>query len=150
MRQNTVTNFNPRSCEGATFSGLNSLVLLTISIHAPAKERLEQLSSDYSEIYISIHAPAKERHHTQIQGVALMNFNPRSCEGATNQFIIKPEAVNISIHAPAKERQLIGRQIGGDGFDFNPRSCEGATLLDKISDNSWCISIHAPAKERQY
>ena len=75
-----------------------------ISIHAPAKERQSKMYLFSTARQISIHAPAKERHVKHFIIKEYSNFNPRSCEGATNQFIIKPEAVNISIHAPAKER----------------------------------------------
>ena len=36
---NTGTDFNPRSCEGATDRGVQSRGIVLISIHAPAKER---------------------------------------------------------------------------------------------------------------
>ena len=36
-----LSNFNPRSCEGATLTTELSSIFDVISIHAPAKERLD-------------------------------------------------------------------------------------------------------------
>ena len=55
-----------------------------ISIHAPAKERLEYGETVEEIFVISIHAPAKERH----------GFGT-----------IDEARLEISIHAPAKERR---------------------------------------------
>ena len=77
-------NFNPRSLTGATISVFSISLLITISIHAPLRERLTQsllvpcrvkfqstlpYGSDKSQLKqnlpgsISIHAPLRERHN---------------------------------------------------------------------------------------
>ena len=76
------TDFNPRSCEGAT-----STVTPCVGVWI-----------------ISIHAPAKERHFGTKWFYAFLHFNPRSCEGATTVKALLDEWDGISIHAPAKER----------------------------------------------
>ena len=55
-----------------------------------------------------------------------IDFNPRSCEGATLLTIPQQKRYQISIHAPAKERRDY-IMFQNKNFDFNPRSCEGAT-----------------------
>ena len=163
-------DFNPRSREGATYF-FNCL---------------------YYILTISIHAPAKERPSWSMLSTSSCNFNPRSREGATmccrssTRYLlfqstlprrsdysictIKYTFYAISIHAPAKERRAMfcGRS-DNEVFqstlprrsdkamlpcnkifeDFNPRSREGATQVRGSDSVSHSISIHAPAKERR-
>ena len=57
--------------------------------------------------WISIHAPAKERQDIKKRQNILVDFNPRSREGATKMDGNYSNAPEISIHAPAKERLII-------------------------------------------
>ena len=56
---------------------------------------------------ISIHAPAKERLQRQLFQIPLFNFNPCSRKGATLSYGHWEVDTVISIHAPAKERRII-------------------------------------------
>ena len=56
----------------------------------------------------------------------LMDFNSRSCEGATCEGLRAPRTPG----------------------DFNSRSCEGATRRARGRSGSCRISTHAPVKER--
>ena len=57
------------------------------------KSQLKRLT-----IYISIHAPAKERPARSTRFVLSMDFNPRSCEGATRFEIGDTMVVNGKLH----------------------------------------------------
>ena len=59
----SVTNFNPRSLEGATHTSYNVFVRFCISIHAPSRERPPVPARVIDNVIISIHAPSRERHH---------------------------------------------------------------------------------------
>ena len=67
-----ASNFNSRSCEGATEATLGEIASAWISTHAPVKERL---------------AIAKPRRGE------FVNFNSRSCEGATRSAHAPPPRV---------------------------------------------------------
>ena len=54
--------FNPRSLAGATFQASNIFACLTISIHAPLRERHLFHACFNFFCRISIHAPLRERH----------------------------------------------------------------------------------------
>ena len=120
--------------------------------------------------WISIHAPAKERQDIKKRQNILVDFNPRSREGATKMDGNYSNAPEISIHAPAKERLIIflawvqvqsfqstlprrsdakwsvNRQILKLFQSTLPRRSDASTLT-ALSD--YIISIHAPAKERR-
>ena len=53
-------HFNPRSLAGATITILSIAFLITISIHAPSRER-PFINLNYLTHEISIHAPSRER-----------------------------------------------------------------------------------------
>ena len=98
--------FNPRSLTGATHYKLFKCWIISISIHAPLRER-PQLESEKknallfqstlpygsdgyikhlaSIIDISIHAPLRERHRQlSAFGISVQHFNPHSLTGATH------------------------------------------------------------------
>ena len=74
--------FNPRSLTGATAPPSDNSPLLSISIHAPLRER---------------------RWHTRVLN-NLQHFNPRSLTGATWAVAVEAQQEDISIHAPLRER----------------------------------------------
>ena len=99
----------------------------------------------------------------------VFNFNPRTCEGATNIFPMSYNSLKISIHAPVKVRllRLIPPLLQNlfqsthlwrcdnyiffvflDVIYFNPRTCEGATSVYSLPLIMYDISIHAPVKVR--
>ena len=119
-------DFNPRSREGATSIVDKPHLYMPISIHAPAKERLN-LSFR--------HLPSAS------------NFNPRSREGATkiNNHIL----ISLIFQSTLPRRSDLQYSLYAlFCFYFNPRSREGATLVMVNSLLIHQISIHAPAKER--
>ena len=162
-------DFNPRSLTGATSTIADSLVISSISIHAPSRERRTgRVESEVQRIFQS----------TLPHGSDQDKVNPR-CPLA------------ISIHAPSRERLFIFYLLAstmifqstlphGSDFDdfvlifgninFNPRSLTGATqekprvaaviafqsTLPHGSDDARehgvdfiDISIHAPSRERR-
>ncbi len=54
-------HFNPRSLAGATAFINDDMRVLTISIHAPSRERLNLKDMVINVVLISIHAPSRER-----------------------------------------------------------------------------------------
>ena len=99
---------------------------MTISIHAPSRERLSLGRGRGSRGSISIHAPSRERRSYQVITINFNNFNPRSLTGATYLRYDKDTDRLISIHAPSRER---------------PASKPPTTPFA-------IISIHAPSRER--
>ena len=77
-----MKNFNPRSLTGATGLGALLGTGLTISIHAPSRERLFCALVGFLLMFISIHAPSRER--PTVKSPTGTGF--------------------ISIHAPSRER----------------------------------------------
>ena len=120
-------HFNPRSLTGATQSGYSAAAGISISIHAPLRERPQ----------------------ANIRRSVFDNFNPRSLTGATclglylgskkNISIHAPlrerpqpsladqTYAEISIHAPLRERRSRVRKSTTNDRHFNPRSLTGAT-----------------------
>ena len=60
-----------------------------------------------------------------------LNFNSRSCEGATNPHEYGVLRDWISTHAPVKERLFREGSMIIDNY-FNSRSCEGATKAPEV------------------
>ena len=83
---------------------------MSVSIHAPSRERLDPAEEAYAKALISIHAPSRERPKLMLT------------------FCCK---VIISIHAPSRERLLI-QSVSQIHRYFNPRSLAGATMLISI------------------
>ena len=75
-------HFNPRSLAGARSSTALLRQTMTISIHAPSRERRSSADTDNN----------------------VNHFNPRSLAGATSENIVGYFARFISIHAPSRER----------------------------------------------
>ena len=100
---------------------------MTISIHAPSRERPYLRNTAQAYAYISIHAPSRERPYF---------------------FYILPDKRQISIHAPSRERRRVRQSTTNDRY-FNPRSLAGATNDYKHLKPPGSISIHAPSRERR-
>ena len=120
-----IINFNPRSLAGATCHSVLDCSIKAISIHAPLRERPQQLILKLSS-QISIHAPLRERLLSLPLGLQRMYFNPRSLAGAT-AYSSWPSCTS---------------------HNFNPRSLAGATLGYVTDEILKRISIHAPLRER--
>ena len=82
--------------------------ILLISIHAPSRERPEDIMQPIDERWISIHAPSRERPTIIPYIVYDGHFNPCSLAGATVTPAPTPLSEVISIHAPSRERLMIG------------------------------------------
>ena len=79
--------FNPRSREGATAFGVWSAVY-TVDFNPRSREGATFPMAHLILLYtISIHAPAKERPQYGAFATALRDFNPRSREGATKETV---------------------------------------------------------------
>ena len=119
--------FNPRTREGCDLGmEAQTLLVLDISIHAPARGATLFLDNVFGFFAISIHAPARGATKRRLREFnAHRHFNPRTREGCDRYARVGQEVqVKISIHAPAR----------------------GAT--DQANDYEYArgISIHTPAR----
>ena len=123
--QYTKLYFNPRTREGCDIKSPNSRLVVSISIHAPAKGATRSFWFFQHQFLISIHAPAKGATPlvtVMFDVTSFQSTHPRRVR------LSKPSKTGprifISIHAPAK----------------------GATFFIHFQFLSLRISIHAPAK----
>ena len=124
-------------------------MILTISIHAPSRERPFQASNVFACVNISIHAPSRERLFLTFFYFFLeRDFNPRSLAGATAGHGVTLYYSGISIHAPSRERPLFldDTSVSITFQSTLPRGSDPA--LFKRSIIVLYISIHAPSRER--
>ena len=75
---------------------------------------------------VSIHAPVKERLRGGGMHWEQDSFNSRSRKGATSVLAEQVRSSNVSIHAPVRERRQ-GAYRRTDTGCFNSRSRKGAT-----------------------
>ena len=66
---------------------------------------------DAKNLTISIHAPLRERQLQRVCASCLLNFNPRSLTGATFFTLHSHSRFLISIHAPLRERPCKADEI---------------------------------------
>ena len=131
-----LRNFNPRSCERSDRKTLEMLILISISIHAPARgatisKEIRDKDNRFQSTLLREERqkmPADVRTLIEFQSTLLreerlklyadkgyqLHFNPRSCE-RSDTFWYTPER-----HSK----------------NFNPRSCERS---DHVPINSTCI-----------
>ena len=119
---------------------------------------------------ISIHAPSRERRQQILAGVRARDFNPRSLTGATSGHHRVAVYLRISIHAPSRERQMQSLSKYADlliSIHAPSRERPIGTSLDSVvklfqstlpHGSDWwqsggvqnqVISIHAPSRERR-
>ena len=140
-------HFNPRSLTGATFDIHVFSTQISISIHAPSRERrCCSISIGIPHIFQSTLPRGSDCNSLLVKSY-YVNFNPRSLAGATPSTLLPYSRMLISIHAPSRERRgkYPHRSVS---FYFNPRSLAGATLSICFALASITISIHAPSRER--
>ena len=102
---------------------------VTISIHAPSRERLAVYLDSSVLLAISIHAPSRERHAGAGYSSMDLVFQSTLPHGSDRCYIAYTDIFKaISIHAPSRERHSITPFIKSGGVNFNPRSLTGATL----------------------
>ena len=118
--------FNPRSLAGATFPPSSVIIGITISIHAPSRERPATADESAGKCAISIHAPSRERHSAQFECVP---------------------SLGISIHAPSRER-LAAATLAIKLTLFQSTLPRGSDEGWRDDDAKIVISIHAPSRER--
>ena len=106
--------------------GLNRMMFIKISIHAPSRERLMCRRDCYLNTLFQSTLPHGSDCGAHFNSWFYLHFNPRSLTGAT-----------WSCPGTGPRRDY-----------FNPRSLTGATV-NSFSFISRCsISIHAPSRER--
>ena len=99
-------HFNPRSLAGATTNAAEVQAYLTISIHAPSRERpCSGYAAETEQAFQSTLPRGSDRGAGQMHG-SRQNFNPRSLAGATEGGRRIMLLSIISIHAPSRERLL--------------------------------------------
>ena len=103
-RKSNDSNFNPRSLTGATVNAVGKDCLITISIHAPLRERQLLPFLRIITLVFQSTLPYGSDGIKQAGSSSRMNFNPRSLTGATQKFATLPTLSDISIHAPLRER----------------------------------------------
>ena len=82
-----LLDFNPRSLAGATYNPTMLGKALTISIHAPSRERPIFVPKEIPEGIISIHAPSRERpfdHANQLLSILFQSTLPRGSDTRNN------------------------------------------------------------------
>ena len=100
----TTTDFNSRSCEGAT-PKQTFVKGQCLNFNSRSCEGATQsLRLSRTRERISTHAPVKERRVSKMGLPKALNFNSRSCEGATGDAEPNCIRTEISTHAPVKER----------------------------------------------
>ena len=102
-------------------------LLLSISIHAPAKGATSTFPQPPTHQKISIHAPAK---------------------GATMEASKKTYYFEISIHAPAKGATIMEMPCLRLHRHFNPRSREGSDPVPSLSRLDYPFQSTLPRRER--
>ena len=120
-----------------------------ISIHAPSRERPYRREHQSHNNAISIHAPSRERPHiNKTDNITIFNFNPRSLAGATP----------MSMYIDCKQRFQSTLPRGSDPMPqgwaafsyvaFQSTLPRGSDALKAQSASNTSISIHAPSRER--
>ena len=98
-----MLNFNPRTREGCDALYFSSMLLLQISIHAPAKGATIIAIFVFRRSSISIHAPAKGATTIVQSNVIIIGISIHApAKGATQGDVLTNLQNVISIHAPAK------------------------------------------------
>ena len=124
----TLTNFNPRSLTGATDPNPRCTQAIRHFNPRSLTGATRQLNIHISFLTISIHAPSRERLRALLFRHAARDFNPRSLTGAT--VLISGLFLICSYFNP---RSLTGATPAPYFFrpsccNFNPRSLTGATI----------------------
>ena len=97
---------------------------------------------------VSIHAPVRERHDQLSSIIQRSSFNSRSREGAT-PLLVSPQALyRVSIHAPVRERLGVCDCINGAPVVSIHAPVRERLVAGKNFDLRY-VSIHAPVRERR-
>ena len=140
--------FNPRSLTGATFDIHVFSTQISISIHAPSRERrCCSISIGIPHIFQST-LPRGSDYLTATELLSIVEFQSTLPRGSDASALIKP-----LIRKDFNPRSLAGATIPLVGLSrrsdyFNPRSLAGATYRVRLYTHCRYISIHAPSRER--
>ena len=142
-------NFNPRSLTGAT--AYNPAMFskgLTISIHAPSRERPTLKRSWSSSTAFQSTLPHGSDHGQTETEPTLRIFQSTLPHGSDNNHYGISYASSISIHAPSRERhKAIDKKVFEKEFQSTlPHGSDGK--LKTAKKIQLLISIHAPSRER--
>ena len=141
-------HFNPRSLTGATFDIHVFSTQISISIHAPSRERrCCSISIGIPHIFQST-LPRGSDYLTATELLSIVEFQSTLPRGSDATSSAHCAATSISIHAPSRERRIgFNKTFDTQGFQstlprgsdfhrvahylrlrhFNPRSLAGAT-----------------------
>ena len=141
-------HFNPRSLTGATFDIHVFSTQISISIHAPSRERrCCSISIGIPHIFQST-LPRGSDYLTATELLSIVEFQSTLPRGSDASALIKP-----LIRKDFNPRSLAGA-TKADGTPA--RRCEFQSTLPRGSDDTAksdlrqaCISIHAPSRERR-
>ena len=120
---------------------------LTISIHAPSRERRFTTRTFGLTLIFQSTLPRGSDRTSLINVNQTANFNPRSLAGATSVLSILFFLAIISIHAPSRERQS-SPFFGSHSLRFQSTLPRGSDDFYWPSFAHLGISIHAPSRER--
>ena len=163
-------HFNPRSLTGATFDIHVFSTQISISIHAPSRERrCCSISIGIPHIFQST-LPRGSDYLTATELLSIVEFQSTLPRGSDATSSAHCAATSISIHAPSRERRIgFNKTFDTQGFQSTlPRGSDNPTrrpqpqerlfqsTLPRGSDDIITlylslrrISIHAPSRERR-
>ena len=119
-------HFNPRSLTGATFDIHVFSTQISISIHAPSRERrCCSISIGIPHIFQST-LPRGSDYLTATELLSIVEFQSTLPRGSDATSSAHCAATSISIHAPSRERRYYYSVFIIASY-FNPRSLAGAT-----------------------
>ena len=147
IKNNVYVYFNPRLREGGDLLWHWFHFLISISIHASAKEATLILLLLFYMLHISIHASAKEATMTNIifGRVSIFQSTPPR-RRRLNLFFFYISQLKFQSTPPRRRRRCV--EIRGLLlWNFNPRLREGGDYLPFLGKFLISISIHASAKE---
>ncbi len=98
-KESDLQYFNPRSPKGATDSSAIKIKIKTISIHAPRRERQNEVTTTDVKATISIHAPRRERQWNNGFSWAYSGFQSTLPEGSDREHVyIRQNIFTITAH----------------------------------------------------
>ena len=140
-------HFNPRSLTGATFDIHVFSTQISISIHAPSRERrCCSISIGIPHIFQST-LPRGSDYLTATELLSIVEFQSTLPRGSDATSSAHCAATSISIHAPSRERRIgFNKTFDTQGFQSTlPRGSDWKCSIKIIGIT---ISIHAPSRER--
>ena len=141
-----MINFNPRSRDGSDTFPENAVLMIDISIHAPAKGATFPDGLAFLTLTFQSTLPRRERHqhdHLEQRRRRFQSTLPRRERPAG--FRLLTSFIIFQSTLPRRERRSRTKNRHFFRY-FNPRSREGSDYACKKAEKISGISIHAPAK----